>query len=49
MVDCQNFDYDDYAEQVIETACATGKIFLIQEKLNLSDEEFEKVLESVCI
>ena len=49
MVDSQNFDYDDYAEEIIETAFATGNIFLIQEKLNLSDEEFEKVLESVCI
>lgn len=49
MVDYENFDYNDYAEEIIETAFVTGNIFLIQEKLNLSDEEFYNVLESVCI
>lgn len=43
------FDYDDYVEEVYEAAAATGDIFLIKRKLNLSDEEFEKVLESMCM
>ena len=45
----QDFDYDTYAEEIIEYAFATNQIYLIQEKLNLSDEEFEKLLESICI
>lgn len=49
MIDCENFDYDVYAEEIIEYAFATNQIHLIQEKLNLSDEEFEKLLESICI
>ncbi|MBQ8999850.1 MAG: hypothetical protein IJ086_14335 [Clostridium sp.] len=49
MIDYENFDYDIYAENIIENAFESGNIFLIQEKLNLSDEEFESLLESICI
>ena len=48
-MDYQDLDYDTYAEEIIEYAFATNQIYLIQEKLNLSDEEFEKLLESICI
>lgn len=47
--DYQDYDYDDYVEDVIDFAIVTSNIFAIKEKLNLSDEEFEKALESLCI
>ena len=47
MVDCENFDYEDYAEDVIETALMFNDFNMITEKLG--EDELEYFLENCTI
>ena len=47
MVDCENFTYEEYAEEVIETAFMLNDFDMIAEKLG--EDELECILENCTI